>query len=287
MSDPAPTLAERIERIDNRWQKWGGGALFALLTTGIGAMMSASLPWHLWVARLCFMCVAIELLCFIGYSAYSSKRTLLVYLATCAFAGIVALGAWRAAAAISKQEALMRNAINRGGGGGGPPADDQVVSMQWRWLQDMAEPDVLLVNESDSPVKDLLWTVLLWRNDYPDKTLPLQIPVQKVDWIKSHDDVGPFDVFGPVRNTLQRGERLSGIADVECLDCTRSRIYVLDIKWRTNEGWYCESTLKYRSGMPIPTKLTSTTVSHYIDELRRTCLSGTIRNMATQEVFNK
>ena len=104
-----------------------------------------------------------------------------------------------------------------------------------------SEPTLLILNLSDSVVRDIKWAVTVWNMDLPDRNDPLPIPVQTFDWLKGHKKGGPQSMFSSplVSPLLKPGNWLFGSAAVSCPECPRGKTYVVYIVWGKG-GWFSE-----------------------------------------------
>jgi len=102
-------------------------------------------------------------------------------------------------------------------------------------------PALKIVNLSDSLARDIKWMVVVWNMDLPDRNDPLPIPVSKFDWVKAHNEGGPQNLFNTtsVSPLLKPGNRLFGMASVDCTTCSRGRTYIVNIIWGQG-GWVAE-----------------------------------------------
>lgn len=102
-------------------------------------------------------------------------------------------------------------------------------------------PAVVLMNESDSTVREVKWSLAIWNLDLPERNDPLPIPVATFDWIRKHSESGPQAVFTSpnVSSLLNAGDRLRGSASVSCAECKGGRTFLVSITWGQG-GWYSE-----------------------------------------------
>lgn len=102
-------------------------------------------------------------------------------------------------------------------------------------------PALVIMNDSDSIVSNIKWTVALWNIDRPDRNDPLPIPVSTFDWLKDHRESGPIDIFNrpTITPLLKYGDRLFGSASLDCPLCARGRTYIVYIVWGQG-GWFSE-----------------------------------------------
>lgn len=129
-------------------------------------------------------------------------------------------------------------------------------------------PALMLINESDAIAKDILWYLILWNLDLPDRSDPLPIPSQKADWLRPHDGGGPLSLFGDpsVASLLKPGNRLFGVASVRCATCSRGRAYIVRIVWGEN-GWFSEIENAQSGKPPLPPDFSRATLDEYFKSL--------------------
>lgn len=132
-----------------------------------------------------------------------------------------------------------------------------------------SSPALVIVNDSDAVAREIKWEVFLWNMDLPDRNNPLPIPVSGFDWIKSHSESGPLDLFNSptVTPLLKPGNRLFGSAGVTCAQCTRSRVYIVYIVWGSS-GWFSEVGNDQSAGkVLVPRDFQKETRTRYFQEL--------------------
>lgn len=104
-------------------------------------------------------------------------------------------------------------------------------------------PMLEIVNRSDTIVRDIKWTPVLWDIDHPGPTPlePLEIPVQSFDWLRPDQYGGPEVIFDrpTVLSQIKPGDRVYGSVSVICPRCARGRTYLLAFRWDQG-GWYYE-----------------------------------------------
>ena len=75
-------------------------------------------------------------------------------------------------------------------------------------------PMLEIVNRSDTIVRDIKWTPVLWDIDHPGPTPlePLEIPVQSFDWLRPDQYGGPEVIFDrpTVLSQIKPGDRVYG-----------------------------------------------------------------------------
>jgi hypothetical protein len=98
-------------------------------------------------------------------------------------------------------------------------------------------PAVSCVNESDAIARDILWEVVLWNRDTLEAQ-PLPIPTQKCDWLRPHDEGGPFGI-STWFTQLKPGIHLMGTAMISCPNCVTGRTYLVSITVGEG-GWFSE-----------------------------------------------
>ena len=136
-----------------------------------------------------------------------------------------------------------------------PPPQSHQVEVGLRFVH-ANRPALIISNLSDSVARNIKWTVLLWNMDLPDRNDPLPIPVSSYDFIRSHAEGGPQNLFdGPLLAPLLKpGDRLFGSASVDCPDCARGRTYVVYIVFG-KDGWFSEVLNEKSGGSYIPRNL--------------------------------
>ena len=104
-------------------------------------------------------------------------------------------------------------------------------------------PALIIVNKSPVLARDITWTIALWNMNHPERVQQLPIPsVSTLGWVKPNDESGPINLFDDPRVTdlIKPGDRLFGMAAVQCVPCARGRTYVVSIVWGES-GWYSET----------------------------------------------
>ncbi len=103
-------------------------------------------------------------------------------------------------------------------------------------------PALVLQNVTDGIARDMLWEVVLWNIDLPDRIDPLPIPSTAYSWLRPRSSGGPQSLFDTpqVASLLKPGSRLYGSAEVSCPECERSHTYFVFIKWGES-GWFAEA----------------------------------------------
>ena len=104
-------------------------------------------------------------------------------------------------------------------------------------------PALILYNDTSTPAQNALYSFGLWNLDSPpdQMTNPLPVPSAKADYVRSHEAVGPQNIFDApgVKSRLKAGDRIFGFVTVSCPDCKTRREYWLSIKWG-DSGWFSE-----------------------------------------------
>lgn len=132
-------------------------------------------------------------------------------------------------------------------------------------------PALVIVNQSNSVIRDIKWAVVLWNMDLPERNDSLPIPVETFDWLKGNDEAGPQNLFGrpSVASLLKTGNRLFGSASVDCPTC-KGKTYAVYIVWGEG-GWFSEVESE-KIGIPsgkvlIPTNMLKDGRENYFREL--------------------
>jgi hypothetical protein len=156
----------------------------------------------------------------------------------------------------------------------GTPAPD--VTLKFVYPKN---PALLLINQSAVVARDIHYEVALWDLDtLSERTDPLPMPSQNVDWIRPHSSAGPQNLFFTqlVRPLVKPGDRLIGSAAVSCADCVHGHTFIVYIEWN-NGGWVWEATgldngqqVRGVDGeLIIPKKFTKAAIERYADDLLR------------------
>jgi hypothetical protein len=157
--------------------------------------------------------------------------------------------------------------------------DDLVAAVRHKYrIPDVAlrfvypkAPVLVIVNQSDSIVRNIKWAVVLWNMDLPDRNDPLPIPIATFDFIRPQDESGPQNLFaGPlVAPLLKPGNRLMGSASLDCPDCVRGRTYFIYIVWGSG-GWVSEIESEKSGKLIIPPNFLKETRGQYFQTIEAT-----------------
>lgn len=139
-------------------------------------------------------------------------------------------------------------------------------------------PALIITNKSTVVASDINWIVVLWnmshpeRNDYlpiiensPGVAYPLMTP-KTFGWVNPNDESGPINIFEnpKVSKLLKPGDKLLGMAAVNCTPCSKGSTYVLSIVWGKS-GWFAKTNA---DGAPIlPVNLLKETRLGYFKSL--------------------
>lgn len=111
------------------------------------------------------------------------------------------------------------------------------ITLEFEGLKNTA---VSVRNISKNVVRDPMYQVVLYNVDSPEdeRFQPLWIPVQKGDYIRVNERLGPMSMLSLplVQKQIKLGHRLIGYATVSCPNCTRP-FYWIYIR-NGFGGWY-------------------------------------------------
>lgn len=115
------------------------------------------------------------------------------------------------------------------------------------------EPDLIIINRSDSIARDIKWGAAIWNMDLPDRNDPLPIPTSTFDWLRPHTEGGPQALFGTtlVASLLKPGNRLLGSVSIGCPECPRGRTFIVYIVWAEG-GWFSEIESERSGDLYVP-----------------------------------
>jgi hypothetical protein len=129
------------------------------------------------------------------------------------------------------------------------------------------EPAVVVINVSDTIVRDIKWTVVLWNADLPERVDPLPIPVSTFDWLRPRQFSGALDMFGRYSLPfLKTGDRLFGSASAICPNCVRGHTYYIYTVWHVG-GWFSEVKEETSGSVLIPQKLSKEAILSYMKHI--------------------
>lgn len=146
-----------------------------------------------------------------------------------------------------------------------PEAKSPDVSLRFIYSKN---PNLVIVNQSDSIARDMKWMLAIWNMDLPDRNDPLPIPISTFDWLKPHTVSGPLGLFSNslVSPLLKPGDHLFGSASISCPNCSRGRTYIVYIIYGKS-GWYSEVEGEGSGNLIIPKNFLRNTRETYFREL--------------------